>query len=135
MRADARMPSFLQVLGARTEKYADYFDICAAIVGCVPNVGVHVPENRAPTIAIDATRLVRDDLLPSMEGDKGGEGGGDGDLFRRGFDSFFPAMGWLCGNLSDGRIPLVLGFDALPSVSEDNLKAFCAAFGTTGAGE
>merc|ERR1712194_677033 len=43
------------------------------------------------------------------------------------------AMGWVCGNLSDGGIPLILGFDSLPAVSnETNLKAFCAAFGTTG---
>jgi predicted aconitase len=41
-------------------------------------------------------------------------------------------MGWLSGNMSDGCIPLILGFDLLPSVSRDNLKAFCAAFGTTG---
>lgn len=54
--------------------------------------------------------------------------------FKNGIDSFFPAMGWACGNLSDGGIPLVLGFDALPRVSKDNLKAFCAAFGTTGSG-
>ena len=30
------------VIGARTEKYADYFDICAAIIGKVPNIGVHL---------------------------------------------------------------------------------------------
>ena len=41
-------------------------------------------------------------------------------------------MGWLCGKLSDGYIPLIFGFDALPSVTADNLKAFSAAFGTTG---
>lgn len=53
-------------------------------------------------------------------------------VYKSGIDSFFPAMGWLSGNLSDGRIPLILGFDLLPSVSRDNLKAFCAAYGTTG---
>ena len=53
-------------------------------------------------------------------------------VYKSGIDSFFPAMGWLSGNLSDGRIPLILGFDLLPSVSSDNLKAFCAAYGTTG---
>mmetsp|Transcript_3508 Transcript_3508/g.6404 ORF Transcript_3508/g.6404 Transcript_3508/m.6404 type:complete len:220 (+) Transcript_3508:991-1650(+) len=123
------MRDIIQVIGARTEKYADYFDICAAIVGCVPNVGVHVEENRAPTIVIDATKLIQDHLLPKIKGD-----GTCDDLFqyKHGFDSFFPAMGWICGNLSDGGIPLILGFDSLPAVSSDNLKAFCAAFGTTG---
>ena len=120
-------PSFTQVIGAHTEKYADYFDICAAIVGYVPNVGVHVKENRLSTIVIDATELIQNHLLPNMNGDVSNE--------RLGVDSFFPAAGWTCGNLSDGGIPLILGFDQLPSVSTDNLKAFCAAFGTTGAGE
>lgn len=119
------------MIGARTEKYADYFDICAALVGCVPNVGVHVEKNRLPTILIDATKLIQDHLLPSLKRTKG-----NSDLlFEHGFDSFFPAMGWACGNLSDGGIPLILGFDSLPLVSNDNLKAFCAAFGTTGSGE
>ncbi|KAL7542739.1 hypothetical protein ACHAXR_012021 [Thalassiosira sp. AJA248-18] len=117
------------VIGARTEKYADYFDICAAIVGCVPNVGVHIEENRAPTIVIDATKLIQDHLLANMNDN---EKNSDDLIFEHGLDSFFPAMGWTCGNLSDGGIPLILGFDSLPSVSNDNLKAFCAAFGTTG---
>ncbi|KAL9178589.1 hypothetical protein ACHAXT_001927 [Thalassiosira profunda] len=116
------------VIGARTEKYADYFDICAAIVGCVPKVGVHVEEQRLPTIVIDATKLIRDHLLPNLEIEESGSAS----KFEHGFDSFFPAMGWTCGHLSDGGIPLILGFDELPSVSSDNLKAFCAAFGTTG---
>eukprot|EP00581_Thalassiosira_minuscula_P002860 CAMPEP_0183738050 /NCGR_PEP_ID=MMETSP0737-20130205/53680_1 /TAXON_ID=385413 /ORGANISM="Thalassiosira miniscula, Strain CCMP1093" /LENGTH=657 /DNA_ID=CAMNT_0025972497 /DNA_START=5 /DNA_END=1975 /DNA_ORIENTATION=+ len=122
------------VLGARTEKYADYFDICAAIVGLVPNVGVHVTENRAPSIVIDATKLIRDHLLPGMNKDIATLSGNSEDFLyeHRGFDSFFPAMGWTCGNLSDGGVPLILGFDSLPAVSGDNLKAFCAAFGTTG---
>jgi len=137
------------VIGARTEKYADYFDICAAIVGCVPNVGVHVEENRAPTIVIDATELIQDHLLPSFlmrGGNTTTKSTGNDDttttttrtfMFQHGFDSFFPAMGWTCGNLSEGGIPLILGFDCLPvgTVSDDNLKAFCAAFGTTGSGE
>lgn len=118
------------VIGARTEKYADYFDICAAIVGCVPKVGVHVTENRLPTIIIDATNLIRDHLLPNMTDNEAND---DNLLhFKHGFDSFFPAMGWACGNLSDGGIPLILGFDSLSTVTSDNLKAFCAAFGTTG---
>lgn len=121
MHASIQLP---QVIGARTEKYADYFDICAAICGCVPKSGVHIKENRMPTIVIDATKLIEDHVLSSI---RNNDDGGD-----QGFDSFFPAMGWLCGNLSDGRIPIILGFDTLPSVSNDNMKAFCAAYGTTG---
>jgi len=113
------------VIGARTEKYADYFDICAAICGVVPNTGVHIEENRAPTIVIDATILIKN-LLPSIKAKD------DLSYDKQGFDSFFPAIGWICGNLSDSGIPLILGFDQLPTVSSDHLKAFCAAFGTTG---
>ena len=34
------------VLGARTNRYADYMDICAAITGRVPKCGLHLKENR-----------------------------------------------------------------------------------------
>ena len=118
-----------QVIGARTEKYADYVDILAAIVGRVPNVGVHVESNRAPAIVIDATEVILNHILPrSADEDNGNNETKDG------IDSFFPVMGWTCGNLSDGVVPLILGFDLL-EITNDNLKAFCAAFGTTGSGE
>lgn len=72
-----------------------------------------------PDIIIDAKELIQEDVIPAIE---------------QGHDveSFYPAMGWLCGKLSDGQIPLITGFESLPSVTSDNLKAFCAAFGTTG---
>jgi predicted aconitase len=112
------------VLGARTEKYADYFDICAAIIGKVPNIGVHLESNRRPKIILDATDIIQEYILPSI-GDTGLPVDSD-------IDSFFPVMGWLCGYLSDGNIPLVLGFDLLPNVTQDDLKSFSAAYGTTG---
>jgi cis-L-3-hydroxyproline dehydratase len=37
----------------------------------------------------------------------------------------------LCGTLSDGMVPLLLGLESW-NVTTDQLKAFCAAFGTTG---
>lgn len=108
------------VLGARTEKYADYFDICSAIVGFVPNIGMHVARNRVPNVVIDATDLIRTVLVPSLDDN-------DNDI-----ESFFPAMGWLCGSLSDGGIPLIIGLESISHiVTRDALKAFCAAFGTT----
>jgi predicted aconitase len=137
-----------QVIGARTEKYADYIDILAAITGRVPNVGVHVERNRAPAIVIDATEVILNHLLPHTTSLVTGENIGneavhdsdDTPPLRRircdedGIDSFFPIMGWICGNLSDGAVPLILGFDLL-EMTNDNLKAFCASFGTTGSGE
>jgi len=140
-----------QVIGARTEKYADYVDILAAIAGRVPKVGVHVEENRRPVIAIDATGVILDHLLSPPRSAVRGEEGHDQTVYddddghspmpttlrcgwEDGIDSFFPVMGWTCGNLSDGRVPLILGLDLL-EVTDDNLKAFCAAFGTTGSGK
>src|SRR5215213_6519595 len=35
------------VIGARTERYPDLFDICCAITGRVPAVGLHLTEHRA----------------------------------------------------------------------------------------
>lgn len=104
------------VLGARTEKYADYLDICAALVGKTVKTGVHVEANRRPEIIIDATSVL-DEILSNQQ--------------QQEIDSLFPVLGHLCGTLSDGVVPLLLGLESL-SVTKDNLKAFCAAFGTTG---
>mmetsp|Transcript_8247 Transcript_8247/g.14902 ORF Transcript_8247/g.14902 Transcript_8247/m.14902 type:complete len:714 (-) Transcript_8247:92-2233(-) len=113
------------VLGARTDKYADYFDICCALVGRVPAVGVHLDENRQPGILLDVTCLVMDCIQPIFEKEA------KNDNFE--LDAFFPTLGYLCGNMSDGRVPLIVGMDSIKEhVSMDDLKAFCAAFGTTG---
>ena len=107
------------VLGARTEKYADYFDICAAITGLVPKAGVHLDENRMPSIIIDVTDFIKNHVFEEFQGETIDD---ESFVYRSGIDSFFPTMGWLSGNLSDGRIPLILGFDLLPEslVSRDN---------------
>jgi predicted aconitase len=97
------------VLGARTNKIADYLDICCAITGKVPREGMHVSSIRQPTILLDATGLFDEELD----------------------DALFPILGHLCGTLSDGRVPLLTGLENC-HVSMDHLKAFCAAFGTTG---
>jgi predicted aconitase/predicted aconitase with swiveling domain len=103
------------VLGARTEKYADYLDICCAIAGMVPAAGVHLEENRRPRIVLDATPLVESLDLALVD-----------------LDMFFPLLGHLCGSLSDGNVPILLGLEPLSSsISLDHLKSFCAAFGTT----
>lgn len=103
------------VLGARTEKYADYLDICCAIVGKVPAVGVHLDELRKPNVVLDATGI---DFATD-----------DPDAFS----FLFPILGHLCGSLSDGDVPILLGLESYAeSITKDHLKAFCAAFGTTG---
>jgi cis-L-3-hydroxyproline dehydratase len=113
------------VLGARTEKYADYLDICCAIAGLVPRVGVHVTTNRKPKVLLDASELMRTLLL-----------GGDDDRqdTTLDLDLLFPILGHLCGTLSDGKVPMLFGLqDYAAIVTKDHLKSFCAAFGTTAA--
>lgn len=109
------------VLGARTEKYADYLDICCAIVGKVPAAGVHLQKNRLPRIALDATDLLQQLRIELSES-------------REDIEVLFPVLGHLCGTLSDGDVPILLGFneDWAHFVTRDHLKAFCAAYGTTG---
>ena len=98
------------VLGARTERYPDLLDICAAITGRVPAVGLHLTENRAGQLLI---RLV--DIPPDLQAD----------------DSFYPVLGHLTGKLAGDRIPVIDGLEVEPT--EDQLKAFCAAAATSGA--
>lgn len=98
------------VLGAHTNKVADYLDICGALAGIVPFEGMHCAENRKPTIVLDATGLTGHDKLG---------------------DAFWPTLGHLCGSLSDGQVPLLIGLEDW-EMNSDNFKSFCAAFGTTG---
>ena len=115
------------VLGARTDKVADYFDICAALIGRVPLHGVHLANNRRPGIVIDIRDVVDEHILPLTE-DTSNDQETSADL-----DAFFPILGYLIGTLSDGLIPIVLGMEGLSEyITEDDLKSFCAAFGTTG---
>ncbi|MBU2531567.1 MAG: aconitase family protein, partial [Alphaproteobacteria bacterium] len=96
------------VLGARTVKHPDFLDLCIALTGRAPLSGVYVEANRTARRVIDVT-------LPE---------GYD--------DALWPMLGWLAGELSPDRIPLLTGLEnARPR--DDDLKALCAAFGTTSA--
>ncbi len=96
------------VLGARTVKHADFMDLCIALTGRTARAGVYLTENRAPRRIIEVT-------MPA---------GAD--------DAFWPMLGWLVGQAAPDRIPLIRGLeDARPG--EDDLKALCAAYGTTSA--
>ena len=46
-------------------------------------------------------------------------------------DMFYAMLGYVAGRESNGNIPFVSGLD-VTYVSEDRLKSFCAAFGTSG---
>ncbi|WP_323768577.1 aconitase X [Marinovum sp.] len=96
------------VLGARTVKHADFMDLCVALTGRAALSGVYLDEHRAPRRILEVT--------PPAEPD----------------DAFWPMLGWLAGQAAPDRIPLLTGLEATRP-SEDDLKALCAAFGTTSA--
>src|ERR687898_324899 len=60
------------VLGARTERYGDFIDICAAITGRVPDAGLHRTERRAGNVLFRLSglpaRLLESDVLYSVLG-------------------------------------------------------------------
>jgi hypothetical protein len=97
------------VIGARTERYPDMLDICAAITGRVPAVGLHLPENRAGQLLV---RLIE---IPT-------------DLLAQ--DSFYPVLGHLIGKIAGERVPVIEGLEAQPN--EDHLKALGAAMASSG---
>ncbi len=96
------------VLGARTAKHPDFLDLCIALTGRAPLAGVYLDENR------QARRILDVDLPGGID------------------DAFWPLVGWLAGRASPDRIPLLRGLAAARPTAED-LKALCAAFGTTSA--
>lgn len=98
------------VLGARTERYPDLLDICAAITGRVPEAGLHLTENRAAQLLL---RLV--DVPEDLQG----------------ADEFYPVLGFLVGQLAEDRIPCIDGLAVKPS--ETQLKALGAAAASSGA--
>ena len=96
------------VLGARTMKYPDYLDICIALTGRAPLAGCHLDEGRRPQIVIDASSL------------------------HAGDDAFYPLFGYHAGKLVGSKIALIVGLEHTRP-SNDDLKAFGAAFATTSA--
>ena len=68
------------VLGARTERYGDFIDICAAVTGRVPMAGLHVDENRRGQVLLRCrgipARLMAEDVFWPLLGHAGRPRGG-----------------------------------------------------------
>lgn len=94
------------VLGARTAKLPDYLDLFVAMTGRAPDGGMYSTEHRRPALIVEVS-------VPA---------GHD--------DSLWPMVGWLAGRLAADRVPLIRGLDHL-APTRDDLRAICAAFGTT----
>jgi predicted aconitase len=97
------------VLGARTIQYPDLLDVCAAITGRVPAVGLHLDENRAGEVLIELVGIPED-----LQRD----------------DSFAPVLGHLIGKIADGRVPVIDGLTV--DLTEDQFKAVCAGGASSG---
>ena len=96
------------ILGARTAKHPDYFDLFVALTGRAPETGVYLPENRRARMVIEV------------------------ELPKNCDDAFWPLLGWVAGRLAPDRVPLLTGLESA-APNRDDLRALCAAFGTTSA--
>lgn len=98
------------VLGARTDRYGDFADLCAALTGRVPMVGLHCDENRRAQLVVEMPTLAASAI--------------DRDLY-------FAVAGYVLGLRAPGRVPFLRGLPL--DSSEDELKALGAAGASSGA--
>jgi predicted aconitase len=97
------------VLGARTDRYGDFIDICAAITGRVGDAGLHRDEARRGR-SVFRLRGIPVRLL--------------------GEDVLYPVLGHLVGSRAGTSVPVIEGLPA--DASEDRLKALGAAAASSG---
>jgi predicted aconitase len=98
------------VIGARTNRYGDFIDLCCAMTGRAPAYGLHLSENRRGQVLFRLTGFP-----PSLAAS----------------DALYVAIGLLIGQASDEDIPVVEGLP--PPRDEDQLKALGAAAASAGA--
>ena len=97
------------VIGARTNRYGDFIDLCCAMTGRAPAWGLHLTENRRGQVLFRLSGFP-ESLEPT--------------------DTVFVAVGLLIGSRSGERIPVIEGLPA--PKSEDALKALGAAAASSG---
>ncbi len=97
------------VIGARSNKYGDYLDVCAAITGRVPASKLHLDAGRVAQILFDVR-----DIDPEL----------------RARDLFYHLLGHLIGLDSGAAVPAIVGLPA--NCGEDDLKAISAAASSSG---
>ena len=92
------------MLGARTNRYGDFMDICCALVGRAPYVGLHKPENRYATVLVETGTI----------------GAG-----IKQEDVFYAVLGSWLGRITGEDIAVISGLPA--DVSDDQLKSLGAS--------
>ena len=97
------------VIGARTNRYGDFIDLCCAMTGRAPAYGLHLTENRLARALIEIVSIPED---------------WDNERLA-------VAVGHSIGRRCGGLVPAIVG---MPSdVGEDDLKALGAAAASSGA--
>jgi len=97
------------VIGARTNRYGDLMDICAAIIGKVPGFDLHLVENRKAEIIIRLKDFSDEIFMDS---------------------SVYPLLGYVTGEIAGDRVSAIEGIPA--NVKTDHLKGFSAAAAASG---
>jgi predicted aconitase len=98
------------VIGARTNRYGDFIDLCCALTGRLPYYGLHVTENRRARILVEITEV-------PTEWEEAGP--------------VCVAAGHVIGRRCGDRIPAIVGLPL--SANEDDLKALGAVAASAGA--
>ena len=97
------------VIGARTNRYGDYLDICCALTGRAPAAGLHLDEPRLATVVVELEGVPAE---------------------LTGRDDFYPVLGYLLGSIVNDKVPVVTGLECQPT--DDQLKAMAAAAASSG---
>jgi hypothetical protein len=99
------------VIGARTNRYADFLDAACAVTGRAPAFGLHLDGPRRGQVSVQL-----DDDIP---------------VALRAHPSFYPVLGYHLGAIVGERVPVLEGVPA--TVRAVDLKALCAAAASSGA--
>ena len=97
------------MIGARTNRYGDFIDLCCAMTGRAPEYGLHLTENRVARAIVEIVSIPQD------------------------WDSerVAVAVGHLVGRRCGALVPAIVGLPG--ETSEDDLKALGAAAASSGA--
>lgn len=103
------------VLGARTDRYGDFLDICSAVTGVAPRAGFHLDQRRRAQLVVDVGSVPQHWWSDT---------------------SWWAVLGVVVGELAQEAVPAIIGLPAVPTMTpatEDALKALGAAAASSGA--
>ncbi len=97
------------VLGARTNRYVEFVDMCAAITGRVPECGLHQTANRKATVVFELHDMPEDWFADEW---------------------MFHSLGILVGSQSGDQLPAISGLK--PDTTVEQLRALGSAAASSG---